>query len=118
MTENNIGFPTFLVYPRNRSYPRIRVRKQKRNGKPKKLEGEKAGNMMFEKEEEREEIKRDEVSPKEDVNLIQRSREQCKSQLSLKDNNLYQKLSMNVSLRVRWMLRWECNCMHDESAST
>jgi hypothetical protein len=52
-TGNKIGLPTFLVQPRNRTYQRIRVRKQKRNGKPKKkLEGEKAGNMMFEKEEE------------------------------------------------------------------
>ncbi len=35
-TGNKTGLPTFLVQPQNRKYQRIRVRKQKRHGKPKK----------------------------------------------------------------------------------
>jgi hypothetical protein len=61
---------------------------------------------MFERKIE-EKIKRD----------TQRSREQGKGQLSLKDFKLYQKWSVNVSWRAGWMLRWECNCVHDEAST-
>jgi hypothetical protein len=63
--------------------------------------------MMFEKEEEWEEIKRVEDYPKENILLLQSSREQGKGQLSLKDIKLSE---------------FECilegDCVHDESAST
>jgi hypothetical protein len=55
---------------------------------------------MARKRKKDEKIKRDEVSPKEHLLLLQSSREQGKGQWSLKDFKLYQKLSVNESWRV------------------
>ncbi len=89
-TGNKIGLPTFLVQPRNRKYQRKIVRKQKRNTKPRnKQEGEKEWKLRFlRKRNKREEIKWVEVSPKENILLLQSSRKQSKNKLSLKDNKV------------------------------